>query len=60
MNRTCDQTFQGAPGAEETQDEAPDILIACITLAQDALLVTRNTKDFNNVSGLNLANWAEE
>jgi predicted nucleic acid-binding protein len=38
----------------------PDMLIACIALAQDALLVTRNTKDFNNVSGLKLANWAEE
>lgn len=38
----------------------PDMLIACIALANDALLVTRNTKDFNKVTGLKLANWADE
>ena len=36
-----------------------DMLIACIALAHDALLVTRNTKDFKKVVGLNLANWAD-
>jgi tRNA(fMet)-specific endonuclease VapC len=38
----------------------PDLLIACIALAHDALLVTRNTKDFNKVTGLKLANWADD
>lgn len=38
----------------------PDMLIACIALAQDALLVTRNTKDFEKVAGLLLANWADD
>ncbi len=38
----------------------PDVLIACIALAHDALLVTRNTKDFNKVAGLKLANWADD
>lgn len=38
----------------------PDMLIACIALAQDALLVTRNTKDFKKVVGLKLANWADD
>jgi tRNA(fMet)-specific endonuclease VapC len=38
----------------------PDLLIACIALAQDALLVTRNTKDFNQVPGLRIANWADD
>jgi predicted nucleic acid-binding protein len=38
----------------------PDMLIACIALAQNALLVTRNTKDFEKVSGLRLANWADD
>ncbi len=38
----------------------PDMLIACIALANDALLVTRNTKDFKKVSGLKLANWADD
>jgi predicted nucleic acid-binding protein len=38
----------------------PDMLIACIALANDALLVTRNTKDFKDVTGLRLANWADD
>ena len=36
-----------------------DLLIACIALANDATLVTRNTKDYANVAGLKLENWAE-
>ena len=36
-----------------------DLLIACIALAHDATLVTRNTKDFANISGLKLENWAD-
>lgn len=35
-----------------------DLLIACITLAGKATLVTRNTKDFAHVPGLKLDNWA--
>ena len=35
-----------------------DLLIACITLAYDATLVTRNTKDFAPVTGLKVENWA--
>jgi tRNA(fMet)-specific endonuclease VapC len=38
----------------------PDMLIACIALAHDALLVSRNTKDFEKVAGLKLANWADD
>ena len=38
----------------------PDMLIACIALARGALLVTRNTKDFNKVTGLQLANWVDD
>jgi predicted nucleic acid-binding protein len=34
-----------------------DLLIACIALAQDALLATRNTKDFSLVPGLRIENW---
>jgi len=36
-----------------------DMLIACIALAQNALLVTRNTKDYKSVPGLRLENWAD-
>jgi tRNA(fMet)-specific endonuclease VapC len=36
-----------------------DMLIACIALANDALLVTRNTKDYKDVPGLRLANWVD-
>lgn len=35
-----------------------DLLIACIALAHDATLVTRNTKDFTGIPGLKVENWA--
>jgi tRNA(fMet)-specific endonuclease VapC len=37
----------------------PDMLIACTALAQEALLVTRNTKDFQGITGLRLDNWVD-
>lgn len=36
-----------------------DMLIACIALAHDVLLITRNTKDYKGVVGLRLANWVD-
>ena len=36
-----------------------DPKIACITLAHDALLLTRNTVDFAQVPGLRFENWAD-
>ena len=36
-----------------------DLLIACIALAHNALLVTRNTKDYKNVAGLRIENWVD-
>jgi predicted nucleic acid-binding protein len=36
-----------------------DLLIACVTLAQDALLVTRNEKAFKLVAGLKFENWVD-
>jgi predicted nucleic acid-binding protein len=36
-----------------------DMLIACIALAHDALLVTRNTKDYKDVAGLRVAYWVD-
>jgi predicted nucleic acid-binding protein len=37
----------------------PDLLIACIALAQRAILVTRNFKHFRLVPGLKVENWAD-
>jgi tRNA(fMet)-specific endonuclease VapC len=36
-----------------------DMLIACIALAHDALLVTRNTRDYKDVAGLRMENWVD-
>jgi predicted nucleic acid-binding protein len=36
-----------------------DILIACIALANEALLVTRNTKDFKDITRLRIENWVD-
>jgi tRNA(fMet)-specific endonuclease VapC len=36
-----------------------DLLIAAITLANRATLVTRNQKDFRKVPGLRMENWAD-
>jgi tRNA(fMet)-specific endonuclease VapC len=36
-----------------------DLLIAAITLANQATLVTRNEKDFRKVPGLRIENWAD-
>jgi predicted nucleic acid-binding protein len=36
-----------------------DLLIACITLAHHAILVTRNTKHFHVIPNLRLENWME-
>ncbi len=37
----------------------PDLLIACIALSHDALLVTRNLKDYKDVAGLRAENWVD-
>ncbi len=36
-----------------------DLRIACIVMAYDAVLLTRNTKDFEKVPGLKFENWLE-
>ncbi len=39
---------------------ANDLWIACHALAEDAILVTNNTGEFERVGGLRLENWADE
>jgi predicted nucleic acid-binding protein len=36
-----------------------DLKNACITIAHDATLLTRNAVDFTRVPGLRFANWLE-
>jgi tRNA(fMet)-specific endonuclease VapC len=38
---------------------ANDLWIACHALAEDATLVTHNTREFERVAGLRLENWTE-
>ncbi len=52
--------FKALLGQKKLKMKRPDMLIACIALAHDALLVTGNTKDFIKVAGLKLANWAKD
>jgi predicted nucleic acid-binding protein len=47
------------PGRGKKKLRRGDLLIASIALAHDALLVTRNLRDFQGVSGLRVENWAD-
>jgi tRNA(fMet)-specific endonuclease VapC len=37
-----------------------DLKIACIALAHEATLLTRNTRDFSQVPGLRFENWLDQ
>jgi len=39
---------------------ANDCMIAAIVLANDGVLVTHNTKEFERIEGLNVEDWTEE
>lgn len=36
-----------------------DLLLGCQALAEDAILVTNNTREFERIEGLKLENWAQ-
>jgi predicted nucleic acid-binding protein len=44
---------------KRTKMRRKDMLIACIALAHQALLVTRNVDDYKPVTGLRVENWAD-
>ena len=38
---------------------ANDLWIACHAIAEDAVLVTHNTKEFNRIKGLSYEDWVD-
>lgn len=46
-------------GALRTRVGSMDLRIACIALAHDATLLTRNLADFEKVPGLRVENWLD-
>jgi predicted nucleic acid-binding protein len=53
------QHFKQMMKAKKRPKRRGDLLIACISLAHNALLVTRNVKDYKDVPGLRVENWAD-
>jgi predicted nucleic acid-binding protein len=53
------ERLRGTKGRKFKAIGRDDLLIACIALAQKALLVTRNAKDFSLIPGLRHENWAD-
>jgi tRNA(fMet)-specific endonuclease VapC len=47
------------PRKERVRIGTQDLKIACITLAHDATLLTRNLGDFRQVPGLRVENWLD-
>ena len=46
-------------GKKRARMKRGDMLIACIVLAHQAILVTRNVRDYEAVKGLRVENWAD-
>lgn len=59
VNEDAAQHFKQMLKAKKKPKRRADMLIACIALAHDALLVTRNIKDYKDVPGLRVENWAD-
>jgi tRNA(fMet)-specific endonuclease VapC len=53
------QHFEALTKQRRRKMKRPDMLIASIALANNALLVTRNEKDFKQVAGLRVENWVD-
>jgi tRNA(fMet)-specific endonuclease VapC len=60
VNNATREHFGGLLKAKKTKKmRRGDMLIASISLAHQALLVTRNVKDYKDVPGLRVENWAD-
>jgi predicted nucleic acid-binding protein len=60
LNDAAREHFERLRKAKKTKNmRRGDLLIACIALAHEALLVTRNVKDYKDVQGLRVENWAD-
>lgn len=56
--RRFEAMMKSKKGKKKQEDRA-DLMFASITLAHDALLVTRNTKDYQGIADLRVENWAD-
>ena len=59
VDETAAMQFEEMIKKKKPKMKRGDMLIACITLAHDALLVTRNVKDYQGVTGLRIENWVD-
>lgn len=56
--RRFEELMKQRKGRKRKKDRA-DMMIASIALANDALLVTRNVRDYQGVNNLRVENWAD-
>ena len=59
VNSAVSKEFDRLRQSKKLKVGRGDLLIAAITLANRATLVTRNEKDFRKVPGLQVENWAD-
>jgi tRNA(fMet)-specific endonuclease VapC len=53
------EALMAAKAGKKRKKDRADVMTASIALANNALLGTRNTKDYEGVSGLRVENWAD-
>lgn len=63
INQDAARRFQSmtatTKGNKRSKMKRGDMIIAAIALAHNALLVSRNIKDYRTVTGLRVENWAD-
>jgi predicted nucleic acid-binding protein len=56
--RRFEELMNAKKGKKRKKDRS-DMMVASIALANNALLVTRNTDDYKGINGLTVENWAD-